>query len=340
MRVSPFVSLALLLPALAAAQEAAGELTPAGGDEAGESYTVQQGDTLWDLSKRFLDDPYTWPKVWAENPAIANPHFIYPGNTVRFPGQRGAAAVGIPRELEDFSVSDGRALGDDDDVAVVGPYRIGYVAPRGLRTRRESFVTQQELDASGVLHAAFEERAMLSTLDTAYARFPASPTVKPGERYLLYKTERQLVHPITGAPLGYQITILGTGRVVAVDDRAATVQIAEALEPIERGALLMPAAGLALETDPAARQRPRARRSHRGGAGAHPRRAGPAPRGLRRPRAPGRRRGGQHLRGRPRGRPARARSRRSRSTTRASRWSGWARCWQWTSRRRSPPRWC
>ncbi len=49
-----------------------------------DSYTVKPGDTLWDLSGRFLNNPWYWPKVWSYNPEISNPHWIYPGNVVRF----------------------------------------------------------------------------------------------------------------------------------------------------------------------------------------------------------------------------------------------------------------
>jgi hypothetical protein len=51
--------------------------------EAAELYTVKQGDTLWDISSKFLKNPYLWPKLWQRNPYITNPHWIYPGNPVR-----------------------------------------------------------------------------------------------------------------------------------------------------------------------------------------------------------------------------------------------------------------
>ncbi|MCX5868120.1 MAG: LysM domain-containing protein [Proteobacteria bacterium] len=45
-------------------------------------YVVKGGDTLWDISTRFLNSPWYWPQLWALNPYITNPHLIYPGEPI------------------------------------------------------------------------------------------------------------------------------------------------------------------------------------------------------------------------------------------------------------------
>ena len=68
--------LALLLVAAGGIAQAAVQLK----DGHPEQYTVVKGDTLWDISGRFLREPWKWPELWHANPQVENPHLIYPGD--------------------------------------------------------------------------------------------------------------------------------------------------------------------------------------------------------------------------------------------------------------------
>ncbi|HET6284145.1 MAG TPA: LysM peptidoglycan-binding domain-containing protein, partial [Polyangia bacterium] len=72
--------------------EAAGETDTPGSRRDGaadlipDTYVVKKGDTLWDICESYFHDPWRWPKVWALNPEISNPHWIFPGQAVKLGG--------------------------------------------------------------------------------------------------------------------------------------------------------------------------------------------------------------------------------------------------------------
>ena len=49
-----------------------------------ESYKIRSGETLWSLSRTLYGDGHFWPRVWAQNQGITNPHLIRPGHTLQF----------------------------------------------------------------------------------------------------------------------------------------------------------------------------------------------------------------------------------------------------------------
>ncbi len=52
-------------------------------DEYADSYTVAEGDTLWNIAGQFLQDPQRWEEVWQADPYLDNPGLIYPGDILR-----------------------------------------------------------------------------------------------------------------------------------------------------------------------------------------------------------------------------------------------------------------
>ncbi len=65
--------------------------------EAPAEYRIELGDTLYDICAQLLAEAAYWPKLWAMNDKIKNPHFVYPDFVLQFfPGDASRPpAIGI-----------------------------------------------------------------------------------------------------------------------------------------------------------------------------------------------------------------------------------------------------
>ncbi len=216
----------------------------------GEVHTVVKGDTLWDLSQQYLGSPWYWPKVWSYNPEIANPHWIYPGNKVRFfpageevPSRVETGTAPAPGEMmaEEGDVQAATELGPASGESLVSVSgNIGYKANAATLVSTRGFVTAKEVDEAGKIDSSFSEREMMAFPDTVYLRFKRKIDAKVGDRYLIFRTDTEVKHPITGQKVGYLTDLVGTVRVLSVGDKFVTAQIAETWDGVERGDLVGP----------------------------------------------------------------------------------------------------
>ncbi len=195
-----------------------------------ESYVVQPGDTLWNLSQRFLNNPWYWPKVWAINPDFDNPNWIRPGAQVRFYG--GAAPI----------VSDDQAGSDEPEAAFEdvegGGFEGDNVADRfsGVgedRRRREFFLPSERIEDAGQVLNSPEEKQLLSVTDRVYVKLKKPGT--PGDVLQVFRPVRDVRHPVTGANLGKLVSLIGEVRVDALSREQALGTVTNSWDTLERG---------------------------------------------------------------------------------------------------------
>lgn len=194
------------------------------------AHRVEKGDTLWDISGRYLGDPFHWPRVWSYNPEIENPHWIFPGDRVRL----GPTEVPVATEAEPVVEPEVYYPEVVPDVAVVG--KIGY-NKTGRRFRTDGIISRQALEASGRITNSFEEKALLAEGDRIYLDWPKKRELRQGETYVVFRPEGRIYHPVTDAFMGHFTRILGTVRITDVSPyrKHVIARIETSFEEIERG---------------------------------------------------------------------------------------------------------
>ncbi|QWV94957.1 LysM peptidoglycan-binding domain-containing protein [Geomonas oryzisoli] len=189
-------------------------------------YTIVPGDTLWGLSQRFLKDPYYWPNVWANNQAVGNPHFIYPGQKVRIYSDRieiepaGSAPVPqapVPQELRD----------EQQPVTFVVNGSEGFLIENGLKP-------------SGTVISLHQNREMAGTDDIVYTDIGRVQGSNAGDRYQIFKKIGPVSHPVTNVILGQQVMPLGELQLSELEENASKAIVTKSFQEISAGSFLLP----------------------------------------------------------------------------------------------------
>ncbi|MBW2642222.1 MAG: LysM peptidoglycan-binding domain-containing protein [Deltaproteobacteria bacterium] len=195
--------------------------------EAGFYYTVQKGDTLWDLSGRFFDSPWLWPDMWSENSQISNPHWIYPGERIRLFHQKG---------IESFvgkTVSKSGVLKKEPQKEPL----YYYYSP----IDKIGFIRKDPVVPSGVIFKVKDDKEMISTGDLVFIRSKGDiPPLTAGSKYSVYRTLKPIVDQKTEALIGTQHYLTGIVEITKIDPSFAVAKVVQSYRTIEVGNLLMP----------------------------------------------------------------------------------------------------
>ena len=249
-------------------------LTPvkAGPDEV--VHTVKRGDTLWDLAKAYLKDPFRWPDVFRRNTDIVeNPHWIYPGETIRIPSSEVkpdvlARIVTKPAPKSDRTVfstlpqgmvpdrigSNGEVLGRETVSGV--PRGEIEAAPFALKlggpANKGSLVAAY--DRPGIKAAAGDRRFQLH--DRVFAQLPSGVARNAGDLVLSYRLgpqigdNAQLVIP-TGI-LRVESNQSGQPSIVRVVRQFGEITLEQSIIPLES---IAPSVGRAVAVPPGPAER-------------------------------------------------------------------------------------
>lgn len=194
-----------------------------------KKHTVIKGDTLWDISASELKDPYMWPKIWEENKWLKNPHWIYPGQTIRIPlyliqkepPQEGTEPKPVAAFREPFEKDLKKEI---------------------VETIKRPLVDKSLLTASGYISDIIPGIGKISDDPFGKTLFGNNDVVfvdmdhpvHVGDKFYVINASDRLRHPITRERIGHVITISGIVEIVEIKNGNTMAKIIQCFREIAK----------------------------------------------------------------------------------------------------------
>jgi len=208
-------------------------------DDAPKTHVVVKGDTLWDISAIFLEQPWLWPKLWRLNPEINNPHLIYPGDIITLVFDDKGEPMLV---LESVKVKASykwspkiRQKNKNDSAISLLPLEV--IAP---------FIKYDHLFSAEQL----EELPYVIGSDEGYKssingfKVYVNQDLDLAQTYAIYNKGEEMIDPETSESLGFYANLVATGQALRTgnmsDKEPATLKVSTAKREIRSGNFVVP----------------------------------------------------------------------------------------------------
>ena len=196
-----------------------------------KTHVVKKGDTLWDISSKYLKDPFRWPQIWAKNKYIKNPHWIYPGDIIRLKEEivqqqaRKKVSTVAPtkkRKKKKRKVKKGLVAREKK---VIPQKEVTWLASKGAK--KHFLAPQGVIESCGYVLPPSEiigdfivdaetEKIGLNLNDMIFINLGVRDGILPGEEYTIFRDNGEVIHPLTNEIFGNLIKIIGRAKTIKV----------------------------------------------------------------------------------------------------------------------------
>lgn len=192
-----------------------------------DRYIVVKGDTLWDISGRFLQKPWKWPQLWENNPQIKNPHLIYPGDILTFSYVDGKPRLSLSRNVKLSPSIRETSLEEAIKLIPADAITQFLTSPK--------VVNENDLANSPYVIDFAGEHLIAGAGDRIYVRSITDPQ---SLSYTVYRQGKPYIRPLTGEVLGYEAIYIADTTLQTAGD-PATLSVNKSTSEIRTGDRLM-----------------------------------------------------------------------------------------------------
>jgi len=182
-----------------------------------DKYTVVKGDTLWDISGKFLSKPWKWPEIWHANPQVANPHLIYPGDVLSLVYIDGQPRIMLNRGDSRGTVKLSPKVRSTPMAEAIPTIPLESINSFLLNNR--IIQSEAEFEGAPYIVAGNAERVISGAGDRIYAR----GQLETEESYNIFRQGRVYTDPVTEEFLGINADYIGTGDIVSSEGDIGTM---------------------------------------------------------------------------------------------------------------------
>jgi len=189
-------------------------------------YRVKKGDTLWDISNKFLKDPWFWPEIWDKNQKIKNPHLIYPGDLLYIYQSRRTVKQG--NRIVEILVPQIRVerTGSGKPISSLAPF---LAWPRVL--------DKETIDKAPYIVDGLDNHLLIEEGQTIYIK--KLKDRRDGQTYPVFHKGKALYDPETNELLGYEVTYTANATITRGAGEIATATILNTKREVHIGDRLL-----------------------------------------------------------------------------------------------------
>jgi len=206
-------------------------------DDAPKTHIVVKGDTLWDISAVFLEQPWLWPKLWRLNPEINNPHLIYPGDIITLVyDDKGEPMLVIVKEKASYKWSP-KVRQKNKDNSAISLLPLEVIAPF---IKYDHLFSEEQLEEAP--HVIGSDEGYKSSINgfNVYV----NEDLDLAKTYAIYNKGEEIIDPETSDSLGFYVDLVATGQALRTGNMSenvpATLKVSTAKREIRSGYIVVP----------------------------------------------------------------------------------------------------